>query len=58
LPPLAVGVANLVATLGTLFLSLSSAVGVRDALVWTLLAQLGAIVMTTALSLRLPRKVV
>jgi len=47
-----------VATLGTLFLSLSSAVGVRDALVWTLLAQLGAMVVTTALSRRLPRKVV
>jgi MFS family permease len=47
-----------VATLGTLFLSLSSAIGVRDALVWTLLAQLGTVVVTTALSLRLPRKVV
>ncbi|SEN27777.1 Major Facilitator Superfamily protein [Actinacidiphila rubida] len=46
-----------VATLGTLFLTLSSSVGVRDALVWTLLAQLAAVVLTTALTLRLPRTV-
>jgi MFS family permease len=46
-----------VATLGTLFLTLSGSVGVRDALVWTLLAQLAAVVLTTALSLRLPRTV-
>jgi MFS family permease len=46
-----------VATLGTLFLTLSGSVGVRDALVWALLAQLGAVVITTALSLRLPRAV-
>jgi hypothetical protein len=47
-----------VATLGTLFLTLSSSVGIRDALVWTLLAQLGTVAATTALSRRLPRKVV
>ncbi|WP_435177149.1 MFS transporter [Actinacidiphila sp. bgisy145] len=48
-----------VATLGTLFLSLStSSVGIQDALVWTLLAQLVAVAATVALSLRLPRKVV
>ena len=44
-----------VATLGTLFLTLSSSAGVRDALVWALLAQVAAVVLTTALSLRLPR---
>ncbi|WP_256090189.1 MFS transporter, partial [Actinacidiphila rubida] len=37
-----------VATLGTLFLTLSSSVGVRDALVWTLLAQLAAVSTTAA----------
>ncbi|WP_407642764.1 MFS transporter [Actinacidiphila yanglinensis] len=47
-----------VATLGTLFLSLSSSIGVRDALVWALLAQLAAVAATVALSLLLPRKVV
>lgn len=47
-----------VATLGTLFLSLSTSIGVRDALVWTLLAQLVAVAATVALSLRLPRRVV
>jgi MFS family permease len=46
-----------VATLGTLFLTLSSSVGVQDALVWTLAAQLAAVAATVALSLRLPRKV-
>jgi MFS family permease len=46
-----------VATLGTLFLTLSSSVGVRDALVWALLAQLAAVALTTALTLRLPRTV-
>jgi MFS family permease len=47
-----------VATLGTLFLSLSTSVGVRDALVWVLLAQLVAVAATIALSVRLPRKVI
>ncbi|WP_329140728.1 MFS transporter [Streptomyces sp. NBC_01476] len=47
-----------VATLGTLFLTLSTSVGIRDALVWTLLAQLLTVVATTALSTRLPRAVV
>jgi MFS family permease len=46
-----------VATLGTLFLTLSSSVGIRDALVWTLIAQLVAVVLTIATSLRLPRAV-
>jgi hypothetical protein len=46
-----------VATLGTLFLTLSGSVGVRDALVWALLAQLAAIAVTTVLSVRLPRAV-
>lgn len=46
-----------VATLGTLFLTLSTSVGVRDAVVWTLLAQLVAVVATVWLSLRLPRRV-
>nr|WP_093717549.1 MFS transporter [Actinacidiphila alni] len=46
-----------VATLGTLFLTLTSSVGIRDALVWTLLAQLAAVAATVALSLRLPRQV-
>jgi hypothetical protein len=46
-----------VATLGTLFLTLSSSAGVRDALVWTLLAQLAAVAAAVALSLRLPRTV-
>jgi hypothetical protein len=46
-----------VATLGTLFLTLSTSVGVRDALVWTLLAQLAAIALQVALSFRLPRTV-
>lgn len=46
-----------VATLGTLFLSLVPGSGMRDALVVTLLVQLAAIVLTTLLSLRLPRRV-
>ncbi|MFJ8748646.1 MFS transporter [Streptomyces sp. NPDC102441] len=46
-----------VATLGTLFLSLASSSGMRDALIVTLLVQLAAVVLTTLLSLRLPRTV-
>ncbi|MEV1019084.1 MFS transporter [Streptomyces sp. NPDC050264] len=46
-----------VATLGTLFLSLAPSLGMRDALVTTLLVQLGAVALTVALSLRLPRAV-
>jgi MFS family permease len=48
-----------VATLGTLFLALAphSALGMRDALVVTLLVQLGAVALTVLLSLRLPRTV-
>ena len=44
-----------VATLGTLFLTLTPSLGMRDALVTTLLVQLAGIALTTALSLRLPR---
>jgi MFS family permease len=44
-----------VATLGTLFLSLTPAVGMRDALLVTLLVQLAGVVLTGLLSLRLPR---
>ncbi|MFJ8308049.1 MULTISPECIES: MFS transporter [unclassified Streptomyces] len=44
-----------VATLGSLFLALSPSVGMRDALVVTLLVQLGMIALTALLSLRLPR---
>ena len=47
-----------VATLGTLFLSLSTSVGMRDALVWTLLAQLAAVAVSAALSRKLPRTLV
>nr|WP_202459152.1 MFS transporter [Streptomyces sp. SID5464] len=47
-----------VATLGTLFLSLVPGMGMRDALVTTLLVQLGGVVLTGALSLRLPRTIV
>jgi MFS family permease len=47
-----------VATLGTLFLTLSTSVGFRDALVWTLLAQLVAVAATIALSRKLPRTLV
>ncbi|MEU9244709.1 MFS transporter [Streptomyces sp. NPDC048385] len=46
-----------VATLGTLFLSLVPHQGMRDALVVTLLVQLGLVVLTGLLSLRLPRTV-
>lgn len=46
-----------VATLGTLFLSVASGAGMRDALIVTLLVQLAAVVLTTLLSLRLPRTV-
>lgn len=46
-----------VATLGTLFLSLIPTLGMRDALVTTLLVQLAGVALTVALSLRLPRKV-
>ncbi|MEU8518224.1 MFS transporter [Streptomyces sp. NBC_01216] len=46
-----------VATLGSLFLSLAGTAGLRDALVATLLVQLGAVVLTVGLSLRLPRLV-
>ncbi|MER5945172.1 MFS transporter [Streptomyces sp. NPDC001904] len=46
-----------VATLGSLFLSLAADVGMRNALIVTLLAQLGAIVVTAVLSLRLPRTI-
>ncbi|MES4887688.1 MFS transporter [Streptomyces sp. NPDC096012] len=46
-----------VATLGTLFLVLVPHLGVRDALVTTLLVQVGGIVLTGLLSLRLPREV-
>ncbi|EST24159.1 MFS transporter [Streptomyces roseochromogenus] len=46
-----------VATLGTLFLTLVPRMGMRDALVTTLLVQLAGIVLTGLLSLRLPRRV-
>ncbi|MEV6701916.1 MFS transporter [Streptomyces sp. NPDC051453] len=46
-----------VATLGSLFLTLTPSLGMRDALVTTLLVQLAGIALTTALSLRLPRTV-
>ncbi|MFI6932955.1 MFS transporter [Streptomyces sp. NPDC050287] len=46
-----------VATLGTLFLSLVPGLGMRDALITTLLVQLGAIAVTGLLSLRLPRTI-
>lgn len=46
-----------VATLGTLFLALIPSAGMRNALVITLLVQLGAIALTILLSLRLPRHV-
>ncbi|MFC9679590.1 MFS transporter [Streptomyces sp. NPDC056948] len=47
-----------VATLGTLFLSLVPGMGMRNALVTTLLVQLAGVVLTGLLSLRLPRTVV
>ncbi|MFF3762831.1 MFS transporter [Streptomyces sp. NPDC001922] len=46
-----------VATLGSLFLALDEAVGMRDALAGTLVAQLGLVALTVLLSLRLPRTV-
>ncbi|GEC05936.1 MFS transporter [Streptomyces spinoverrucosus] len=46
-----------VATLGTLFLSLVPALGMRNALVTTLVVQLAGIALTGLLSLRLPRTV-
>ncbi|MFI9829338.1 MFS transporter [Streptomyces sp. NPDC051913] len=46
-----------VATLGTLFLSLTPALGMRDALIVTLLVQLATVALTGLLSLRLPRTV-
>ncbi|GHG92120.1 MFS transporter [Streptomyces lanatus] len=46
-----------VATLGTLFLSLAGGVGMRDALVTTLLVQLAGVALTGLLSLRLPRTI-
>lgn len=46
-----------VATLGSLFLALVPSTGMRDALVVTLLVQLGMIALTALLSLRLPRVV-
>ncbi|MER5182177.1 MFS transporter [Streptomyces sp. NPDC002896] len=44
-----------VATLGTLFVSLVPGMGMRDALMVTLLVQLAGVALTTGLSLRLPR---
>ncbi|MGW1282859.1 MFS transporter [Streptomyces sp. NPDC002586] len=46
-----------VATLGTLFLTLVPHLGMRDALITTLLLQLAGIALTGLLSLRLPRHV-
>ena len=46
-----------VATLGTLFLSLTYSLGMRDALIVTLLVQLATVALTGLLSLRLPRTV-
>ncbi|MHC3473340.1 MFS transporter [Streptomyces sp. 7R007] len=46
-----------VATLGTLFLSLIPHLGMRDALVTTLLVQLAGVALTGLLSLRLPRTI-
>ncbi|WP_225635864.1 MFS transporter [Streptomyces solaniscabiei] len=46
-----------VAALGTLFLSLVPGLGMRDALVTTLLVQLAAVALTGVLSLRLPRTI-
>ncbi|MEV0845913.1 MFS transporter [Streptomyces sp. NPDC049954] len=47
-----------VATLGTLFLSLAPSTGTGTALATTLLVQIGAVLLTAALSVRLPRAVV
>ncbi|MFE3324939.1 MFS transporter [Streptomyces sp. NPDC059176] len=46
-----------VATLGTLFLGLVPGLGMRNALVTTLLVQLAGIALTVGLSLRLPRTI-
>ncbi|MER6125544.1 MFS transporter [Streptomyces sp. NPDC001795] len=46
-----------VATLGSLFLALVPSMGMRDALVTTLLVQLAGIALTIALSMRLPRTI-
>jgi MFS family permease len=46
-----------VATLGTLFLSLSASTGMRDALVTAIAVQLAAVAGTLLMSLRLPRHV-
>ncbi|WP_249416608.1 MFS transporter [Streptomyces sp. TS71-3] len=46
-----------VATLGSLFLGLVPGLGMQDALVVTLLAQLAAVALTVLLSLRLPRAI-
>jgi hypothetical protein len=46
-----------VATLGSLFLALVPGHGMQDALITTLLVQLAGVVLTTALSLRLPRTI-
>jgi len=46
-----------VATLGTLFLTLVPGMGMQDALMTTLLVQLGGVALTVALSLRLPRTI-
>jgi MFS family permease len=46
-----------VATLGTLFLSLVPGMGMRDALVTTLVVQLAGVALTGLLSLRLPRTI-
>ncbi|MEU2158028.1 MFS transporter [Streptomyces sp. NPDC019396] len=46
-----------VATLGSLFLGLVPVVGMREALVATLLVQLAGVVLTALLSLRLPKQV-
>ncbi|MGW3492220.1 MFS transporter [Streptomyces sp. NPDC001020] len=46
-----------VATLGSLFLALVPGMGMRDALVITLLTQLATVALTVALSLRLPRTI-
>ncbi|MEB8343585.1 MFS transporter [Streptomyces endophyticus] len=46
-----------VATLGSLFLSLAPGLGMRAALVLTLLVQLAAVALTTLLSVRLPRRI-
>ncbi|MEV6104914.1 MFS transporter [Streptomyces sp. NPDC051940] len=46
-----------VAVVGSLYLALVPSLGVRDALLWALAAQLVGIALTCAVSLRLPRKV-